>query len=153
MNGRALAAAALIAALNGPVAAGAQTVPDTPPRTEAQAKADNAKADRQDGRGGCVYINQLQGNHALNDRSVIFRANVSDFYRLDFAQRCQELTYPEPKLILTPVGGIGLICHAIDLDVKVGEQGPGSFPVPCIPSAFHKMTPAEVAAVPRKDLP
>ena len=111
------------------------------------------KADREDGKGGCFYINQLQGNHPLGDRAVIFRANVSDFYRMDFAQRCEELTYPEPKLILTPVGGIGLICRALDLDVKVGEQGPGSFPVPCIPSSLHKMTPAEVAAVPKKDLP
>ncbi len=72
---------------------------------------------------------------------------------MDFAQRCTELTYPQPKLILTPAGGIGLICRAIDLDVKVGEQGPSSIATSCIPSALHKMTPAEVAAIPKKDLP
>ena len=84
---------------------------------------------------------------------MIFRANVSDFYRLDFAQRCVELLDPEPIVILTPFGGIGLICHAIDVDVKVREQGPGGIAVPCIPSAFHKMSAAEVAAVPKKSLP
>jgi hypothetical protein len=148
-----MATAALLAALAGPAAASAQAAPDTPARTAAQAKADDAEAAREDGQGGCVYINQLQGSHPLNDRSVIFRANVNDFYRLDFAQRCVELTFPDPKLILTPFGGQGLICHAIDLDVKVSEQGPGAFPIDCIPSAFHKMTPAEVAAVPKKNLP
>ena len=110
-------------------------------------------ADKIDGRGGCVFINQLQGNHPLGDRSVIFRANVKDFYRMDFAQQCPELTYPDPVLIMTPVGGIGAICRAIDVDVKVREQGPGGFPVPCIPSAFYKLTPAEAAAIPRKDIP
>ncbi len=119
----------------------------------AQTPADAAKADKLDGRGGCFYLPQVQGNHALSDRSVVFRVNVSDFYRLDFAQRCQELTFPEPRLIITPYGGAGLICHAIDIDVKVGEQGPGSIAEPCIPSALYKLTPAEVAAIPKKDIP
>ena len=109
---------ATAAALSGP--AGAQ-VPNrsAPP---GGAAATGAEADRIDGKGGCFYINQMQGDHALGDRSVLFRVNVSDIYRLDFAQQCTELTFPEPKLILTPAGGQGLICHAIDLDVKVGEQ-------------------------------
>ena len=153
MNGPGLAMAAMLASLCTSLAAQAQIVPTTPARSKAEVKADDAKADRDDGRGGCVYINQLQGNRSLNDRSVIFRANVSDFYRMDFAQRCPELTDPEPILILTPVGGIGLVCRAIDVDVKVRQQGPGSIPVSCIPSAFHKMTPVEVAAVPKKNLP
>ncbi len=113
----------------------------------------NARTAKSRDAGDCVYITQLQNSHPLGDRAVIFRANVSDFYRLDFASQCQELSYPEPKIILTPVGGIGIICHALDVDVKVGEQGPGSIPEGCIPSHWHKMTSAEVAAVPKKDLP
>ena len=119
----------------------------------AQTPAEAAKADKLDGRGGCFYLSQAQGDHALGDQSVIFRVNVSDFYRLDFAQRCQELSYPEPRLIITPYAGQGLICHAIDIDVRVGDQGPGSISEPCIPSALYKLTPAEVAAIPKKDIP
>ena len=78
---------------------------------------------------------------------------MSNFYRLDFAQRCTELTYPEPKLIITPVGGIDQICGALDIDVKAGEQGPGSIPIACIPSAFYKLAPAEVVTPPKKSLP
>ena len=118
-----------------------------------QGAVSNAQADELDGKGGCFYITQMQGNHALGDRSVLFRVNVSDIWRMDFAQRCVELTFPEPKLILTPFAGQGLICHALDVDVKVGEQSPGSFPVPCIPSALYKLTPAQAAAIPRNDLP
>ena len=132
--------AALAAALL-PAAASAQPAP----------KAD--KLGQEDGRGGCFYINQLGDDRPLNDHSVLFRVNVSDYYQLDFAQRCYALTYPQPKLILTPVGGIGLICRALDVDVKVGEQGPGSIPEPCIPTSLHKLSPAEVSAIGKKNLP
>lgn len=130
-------------------ALGAMTVAALAPAAQAQTPA--AARDRP--ASDCFYINQLQGDHALSERSVIFRVNVSDFYRMDFARGCPALGYPQPRLILTPVGGIGLVCRALDLDVKVGEQGPGSIPEPCIPTDLHRMTPAEVAAVPRKDLP
>ena len=161
---RTAALGAVLAALAAPAAGWAQAAPDaaasdaTAPQASAMdakaaRRAAALKADKEDGKGGCFYITQLQGNHALNDRAVIFRVNVSDFYQLDFAQRCYALTYPEPKLILTPFGGVGLICRAIDLDVRVGEQSPGSFSEPCIPSALHRLSPAEVAAVPKKDLP
>ncbi len=121
--------------------------------TEAQAQTSPAPAHKAPETNSCFYINQLQGQQALNDRSVIFRVNVSDYYRLDFAGTCPALTFPEPKLILTPVGGIGLVCNALDLDVKVSQNGPGEIPEPCIPSALHRMTPAEVAATPKKSLP
>jgi hypothetical protein len=101
----------------------------------------------------CFYVNQIGNNSALDDHTVLFRVNVSDIYQLDFAQACPALTYPNPKLIITPFGGIGLVCHAIDLDVKVGEQGPGSFPMSCITKSLRKLTPAEVAAIPKKKLP
>ncbi len=145
--------ALLLGCLFALIVAPAVSWSQAPAGTAAQSKAGSAGADREDGRGGCVYITQLQGDHPLSDRAVIFRANVNDFYRLDFAQQCVELTYPQPKLIITPAGGMGMICHAIDIDVKVGQQGPDSFPVSCIPSAFYKLTPAEVAAVPKKNLP
>ena len=101
----------------------------------------------------CFYVNQIRGNSALDDRTVLFRVNVNEIYRLDFAQECPALTYPSPRLIVTPFGGIGLVCRAIDLDVKVGEQGPESFPMPCITKSLRKLTPAEVAAIPKKKLP
>jgi hypothetical protein len=135
-------AAAVLAAmiLAPPLQAGAQPTPDH------AAKSTGGGSD-------CFYISQLQGNHALNDRAVLFRVGVNEIYRLDFAQRCFALTYPDPKLIITPFGGVGLICHAIDIDVKVGQQGPGFFPEACIPSDLHHLTPAEVAAIPKKNLP
>ncbi|MGC1305422.1 MAG: DUF6491 family protein [Caulobacteraceae bacterium] len=112
-----------------------------------------ASASDPPGANQCFYVNQIRGNSALDQRTVLFRVNVKDVYRLDFAQTCPALSYPNPKLIITPFGGIGLVCHAIDLDVKVGEQSPGSFPMACITKSLRKLTPAEVAAIPKKKLP
>jgi hypothetical protein len=137
---RLAAAAMAVAAPLGAQAGGLQT-DATPSQSREHRSAD------------CFYVNQLQGDHALSDRSVLFRVSVSDFWRLDFAQSCPALLYPAPRLILTPVGGIGVVCHAIDLDVSVAQQGPGSIPEPCIPTGLHHLTPAEAAALPRKDLP
>ncbi len=101
----------------------------------------------------CFYINQIQNSRPFDDRTVLFRVSNRDIYRLDFAQTCPALTYPQPKLILAPFGGIGLICHALDLDVKVGDQGPGAIAMPCITKSLRKLTPDEVAAIPKKKLP
>ena len=119
----------------------------------AAARAADSAAAKAGTRDSCVYITQLGPRLPQGDRSVLFRANVSDYYRLEFAQRCEMLTFPQPKVILRPFAGLGLICRALDVDVSVGDQGPGSIPEPCIPSASHKRTPAEGAAIPKKDLP
>jgi hypothetical protein len=135
------AALALALAAAGPTAATAET-----PAGPAGARRDGADAD-------CFRLSELQANHALSERAVLFRVNVSDYYRMEFSGGCPELRYPDPKLILTPAAGMDLICRPIDLDVKVGEQGPGVAPMPCIPTALHRLSPAEVAGLPKKDLP
>jgi hypothetical protein len=132
-----LLAAGVIAAVPGPALAQPGHAP--------QSKAHEASA--------CFNLSDSQGDKPINEHTVLFRVAVSDIYALDFANGCPELTYPDPKLILTPIGGNGFICHAIDLDVKVGMDGPGDIPVPCIPTGLRKLTPAEIAALPKKDLP
>ncbi len=112
-----------------------------------------AAADPPVERSDCFYVNQIRGSRPLDDRTVLFRVNTSDIYRLEFAHSCPDLTLPRPKLIIVPFGGVGLICHAIDIDVKVGEQGPGFIPMGCIAKSLRKLTPDEAAAVPKKNLP
>jgi hypothetical protein len=118
------------------------------------AQPDQTKVHKAGTADTCFYITQVENDLPINDHTVLFRVNVSDIYALDFADRCAELTFPSPRLIITPVGGIGLICHAIDVDVKVGQNGgPGDIPTPCIPTGLRKLTPAEIAALPKKDRP
>lgn len=110
-------------------------------------------ADKPAEPSACFYVNQIRASRPQDDRTVLFRVNTSDIYRLDFAQSCPDLTLPRPRLIIVPFGGVGLICHAIDIDVKVGEQGPGFTPMGCIAKSLRKLTSDEVAAIPKNKMP
>jgi hypothetical protein len=103
--------------------------------------------------GGCLYLNQIQNQRIADDRTVLFRVGSKEVWRLGFSQRCPELTSPGAFLILKPFGGMGLVCHAIDLDVKVSQAPPAGFAVPCIPGELHRLTPEELAATPKDKLP
>jgi hypothetical protein len=100
----------------------------------------------------CFRSGQYQGFHALNDHTMIVRVNVNDFYRIEMSGTCPELTQPD-AILITEMRGSDMICGPLDWDLKVGEPGPGGFAVPCIVKSQTKLTPAEVAALPKKDKP
>jgi hypothetical protein len=100
----------------------------------------------------CFRSGQYQGFHALNDHTMIIRVNVNDFYRIEMAGTCPELTQPD-AILITEVRGSDMICGPLDWDLKVREPGPGGFAVPCIVKSQTKLTPTEVAALRRKDKP
>lgn len=102
-------------------------------------------------RQHCFSISQYEGWRAADDKTVYIRADVSHYYRLDFAQVCSELTLPEARLIIT-VRGPDTICSALDLDIKV-NQYPDGVAQPCIVKTLTELTPAEAAALPKKFKP
>ena len=98
----------------------------------------------------CFRMSQLQSTRPDGDKRIYARVNVNDYYRIDLAQRCSSLPYADQGLVLTPAGGNDLICSPIDLDLKVNDHGALE---PCIISSITKLTPAEVAAIPKKAKP
>jgi hypothetical protein len=61
------------------------------------------------------------------------------------------LTGPTPHLI-NKVRGPDTVCSAIDLDLQV-SAGTGGPIEPLIAKSLVKLTPQQVAALPKKDLP
>ncbi len=104
-------------------------------------------------RDQCFYVNQFQQWRDVDDKTIYIRVNLNDFYRLDMAQSCPELTYPDPHLITTTRGS-DTVCSALDWDLRVADgTGPGSFAVPCIVKTMTKLTSAEAATIPKKYKP
>jgi hypothetical protein len=99
----------------------------------------------------CFYARDWQGWHAPNEHMMYLRVDMHHIYRVDFASSCQELTWPDAHLITT-FRGSDSVCTPLDLDIKVSE-GPRGIPEPCIASGISELTPDEVAAIPKKDLP
>jgi hypothetical protein len=81
---------------------------------------------------------------------LYLRVFINDIYRVDLTPGSH--AYKSPGYFLVnEVRGSGWICRAIDLDLTLASDY--GFRKPLIAVAMRKLTPAEVAAIPRKDLP
>jgi hypothetical protein len=99
----------------------------------------------------CFYSSEFQGWKAPDAHTIFIRVGVHRYFRLDLANACQTLLWPDSHLI-THVRGSDSICSAIDWDMKV-SQSPNGIPEACIVKTMTELTPAEVAAIPPKFKP
>ena len=87
---------------------------------------------------------------AANGDVLYFRVYINDIYRVDLTPGSR--VYKSPGYFLVnEVRGSGWICSAIDLDLTLASDY--GFRKPLIAVSMRKLTPAEVAAIPRSELP
>ena len=98
----------------------------------------------------CFNIHDWSGWRAVDDKTLLIRVNIREIWRIDLSYACSTLTAPDAHLV-TEVRGSEQICHAIDLDLSVADSN--RFKTPCFVKDIHLLTPEEVAATPKKDLP
>ena len=117
------------------------------------APAQTSTADTKDDHSQCFFIEEFQQWRDVDDKTIYIRVNLNDYYRLDMASSCPELTYPSPHLISKTVGPRS-VCTALDWDLRVADGfGPGSVATSCIVKTMTKLTPAEAAAIPKSYKP
>jgi hypothetical protein len=99
----------------------------------------------------CFLSNDWDGWTAPGDGDALYlRVHMRDVYRVDLTPGSHVRKYPDYFLI-NRLRGSNWICGPLDLDLSVSDhQG---FRQPLIARSLRKLTPAEVAAIPRKDLP
>ncbi|MHB8287171.1 MAG: DUF6491 family protein [Caulobacteraceae bacterium] len=98
----------------------------------------------------CFDLSRHQGVLALDDRTVLVRVDAN-LYRLDLADRCPGLERPDPRITLVAHGGT-YVCGKLDYDLHVGEGGLANA-LPCTIASQRRLTPKEVAAIPRNKRP
>lgn len=129
-----IAAAIAVTALAGP-APSLAAAPET--------GAAPAKAARQ-----CFFTRSITGFNAPNDRTVNLRVGVNDVYRLDLLGPCPDVTWNNQIAVVSR--GSSSICSGMDATVisksNIGSQR-------CAVRTVSKLTPAEVAALPRNEKP
>jgi hypothetical protein len=103
-----------------------------------------AHADRN-----CFFVNQWYGTRAADDNTIYLRVNISDIYKVQVSGGASQLNIPTYHLVSIVRGG-NVICTALDLDLKVSD---GSIRTGLIATSLTKLTPEEVAAIPKKDRP
>lgn len=126
---------------NGLIALGGLLLAAAPAQGLAQPAAKSADQ--------CFLASDVNGFNAPDDHTLYIKVGVSDVYRLDLMSDCPGLRFRD---------GIGLertpasswICSPLDATVVYRETG---MPERCPVTAIHKLTKAEVEALPKRDRP
>ena len=135
----ALTAAVAVVALVGTIGVAGHSRP---------ASAQPAPSSKQDNQ--CFYRRNINGFSAPNDRTLYIRVGVHDIFRLDLMSDCTGLTFREDIGISDEPGGDPFICSPLQATITYRE---GGIRDRCPVTAMHRLTPEEIAAIPKKNLP
>jgi hypothetical protein len=97
----------------------------------------------------CFFSRDWQNWRAPDDNTIYLRVGVKEFYKIILSSGSPLLHGIDPKLVNRLRGGDS-VCSPMDLDLVI-HDGPQSEPI--IAKSITKMTPDEVAAIPKKYLP
>ncbi len=103
-------------------------------------------------QNSCFRATDWQGWHATDDKTLYLRVNVGDIYRVDLNSPSPMLLAGDSHLVNVEHGS-SYICSPIDLQLSVAQNGPGSFREFLFVKSITKLTPEQVAALPKKDRP
>ena len=81
---------------------------------------------------------------------LLLRVGLHDIYRVELSAPTR-VRYTGDMHLVNRVHGSDWICSALDLNLTLADHN--GFRQPLIATGLRKLTPAEVAAIPRKDLP
>ena len=99
----------------------------------------------------CFASNTWNGWSAAPGGDAIYlRVGLRDYYRVELTPGSRVRKYPD-QFLVNQVRGSNWICSSLDLDLSLSDSH--GFRQPLIARSLRKLTPAEVAAIPRKELP
>ena len=100
-------------------------------------------------RTPCFFTRDWSGWRSPDGKTIYLRVNVNTIYQIDLSFSSSLLTWPDSHLI-NEVRGSDSICSPIDLDLKVAND---HVVEPLFVKSIAKLTPEQVAAIPKKYLP
>jgi hypothetical protein len=113
--------------------------------------AANSQAPVRDAKGGqCFASSSVNSFNAPDDRTLFIRVGVNDIYRLDLAAGCTELAFRQDIGLQSTPPGDPFICSPIQTEVTYSLSG---IRQRCQVIGMHRLTPADVAALPKRNLP
>lgn len=98
----------------------------------------------------CFFVTQWRGWKSPNPDTIYLGVNMHDVYEVKLSTPSDQLSWPDMHLV-SIVRGSNSICSALDLDLKIADTN--GFSTPLIARSMRKLTPEEVAAIPKKYLP
>ena len=105
---------------------------------------------RNSDSGPCFFVSQWTSSSALDDNTILLRVNYRDVYKVVVTGGANELKYPGTFLVSQNHGNT--VCSHLDLQLSTADNS-SHIKTPLIAKALIKLTPEEIAAIPKKDLP
>ena len=97
----------------------------------------------------CFWAREVDGFAAADDKTVNVRVGIHDVYQFEMFGRCNDVDWAQ-KIALVSQGGSSLICQGLDAELIVPTTiGPQR----CQISKMRKLTPEEIAALPKRGKP
>jgi hypothetical protein len=97
----------------------------------------------------CFWARDVDGFAAADDKTVNVRVGVHDVYQFEMFGHCNDVDWAE-KIAIVSRGGSSLICSGLDADLIVPSTiGPQRCPI----SHMRKLTPEEIAVLPKHGKP
>jgi hypothetical protein len=96
--------------------------------------------------GQCIRSHDIKNHTVVDSRTLLIDVNRQT-YRLTMSGACLAGATSSDPIITRQPPGQALICKPIDIDISISK---GGFTTPCIVSSIDKLTPEQVAALPRR---
>jgi hypothetical protein len=102
-------------------------------------------------KNNCFLSSSWNGWNTTADGDALYlRINLKDVYRVELTPGTHARRYADQFLVNT-VRGSSWICSPLDLDLAISDHH--GFRQPLIVRGLRKLSAAEIAAIPKKELP
>ncbi|HLY80145.1 MAG TPA: hypothetical protein VKQ70_12260 [Caulobacteraceae bacterium] len=99
----------------------------------------------------CFMANDWEGWKSPNPNVIYVRVGVSRIYEFDLSAGSNQLQEPDMHLV-SKIRGSNWICDPLDLQLQLADNH-GAFEEPLFVKSIRKLSPEEIAAIPKRDLP
>ena len=99
--------------------------------------------------GQCFRSSDIRSHKFADGKTLLVNVRNKDVYRITMRGACMNGAMDSDPLITRIPPGSNIICKPIDMDVSVAKGGFG-FSTPCFVDSIVKVSPEELAALPRK---
>jgi hypothetical protein len=99
----------------------------------------------------CFWARNVESFAAPDDHTVYVRTSSRDIYRMDLLIPCPDVDWNQRVALRSSHGAGGSICNALDVDIVSHATGLGAQRCPV--KSLRKLTPAEIAALPKHARP
>jgi hypothetical protein len=99
----------------------------------------------------CFWARNIVSFAAPDDHTVYVRVSSRDIYRMDLLVPCPDVDWNQRVALRSSHGAGGSICSPLDAEIVSHATGLG--PQRCPVKALHKLTPEEIAALPKHARP